>query len=196
MSKAVYRSVDNVARKVTEWYRSVGNVARRVTAGYIGVNNVARAFLGMSVLVPWSFYTETISPYSTLDAFEQTINPPDIRLSATVTTTNVSYVTDGRHCVGISLDVSEMTGKVLQFDYKTTNGTANYRDGYMAIFDANSGLLYEKYLNASTKTHVSITIPSNAKYVCIFVNCGASGTHTISMDIYSMTIDGIPVFSN
>lgn len=49
MAKALYDSVNGVARKVTKLYDGVGGVARKVTKAYDGVDGVARQYFSSDI---------------------------------------------------------------------------------------------------------------------------------------------------
>lgn len=46
MSRAIYQSVDGIARSVRECYVGINGVARKITEGYIGIDGIARKFWG------------------------------------------------------------------------------------------------------------------------------------------------------
>lgn len=184
---AIYRGVDNVARKVTKQYRGIDNVARKISKEYRGVDNVARLVFGDN------YYIDTaVNNADLLADYSFDIDGDTIGISLT-TTGNRGNEGDIILYVKHTGEFGEFAGKTISFDYDAVGYNVRHSTIYY-LESHKSGALEEtkKYFDG-TGSYSTITDDE-----CIWISfriwlSGAGGAGTKSITISNLKIDGEPI---
>ena len=184
MKNSAYVTKDNVVRYVFRRYGGVNNVAKKFTSGYVGVGNVAR-----SIMKPYDieFYVDGYSSQGTLnDSFAG--EDGDTWRFYLNTTLNANLNTD---LFAASVDIfGDFGGKTLKLTYKLSSYN-QYNAGWIQCYDDDyENMLSETRLTSTSSTTKTITIPSSATIVSIWLCGGKSGTSSTTMTVTSLTIGG------
>ena len=185
MGKVIWIGKDNVARRISNLHERVDGVARKIKAGHISVDGVARSFIPSYTL---EFY---VDPYSSVGTYNDGYARIDgdvwsFYLNTTTSSTPSSSDVYGS-CVSISGDIA---GKTLS----VTGKLDTYRSGTYGVIqtydeDWNNELTYTTIKSTSDVTR-TLTIPSNAVYVDIWLCHQQAGTCETTLTISSVKIDG------
>ncbi|MBQ6945362.1 MAG: hypothetical protein IJN43_13690 [Ruminococcus sp.] len=181
---AIYRGVDNVARKVTKQYRGIDNVARKISKEYRGVDNVARLVFGGDYKITTNIDNEALYSNYTFDIEGDVIG-------ITVTNDGGSNAPSNGGVIQILIS-GDLGGKDISFDY-TPVGYNIYNRTIYYMESISSGYVESTKTYLKTNGSYSGRIIDDAMRIQFTIWTANDLYGSGSVQISNLKIDGEPI---